>query len=328
MPQSRRSCCPIRRNLLAMLVMGGVVGIAQINFDPMCVGASPQDRGVPFAPPMMDLPPVVPAPELKQTSNQNEVSSDPQELEPASDPHILRGIWALKMASHTIATGVKGFENVSNYTATMFKQERVGGLLSEGQSIELKLRHEPFSVYMKWLTGDSGRQLIYVDGLNDGNLLVQPGGIRGRLTGVLSLDPTGSMAMSESRHPVTKIGILGLAKTILSYQKKDLERAEGFRCELHDNQKFNDRDCYLFNCEYDSEEANPDYRKSTMFIDKELGMPVCVKNFCWGRDVNPETIDEETLVEFYAYDDIQFERELTAADFDQNNRSYRLRVRR
>ena len=82
-----------------------------------------------------------------------------------------------------------------------------------------KIRHEPFSVYMKWLSGDRGRQLIYVDGQNDGKLLVQPGGIKGRLTGVLSLDPSGTLAMSDSRYPIQTAGLLALAKTILEHQK-------------------------------------------------------------------------------------------------------------
>jgi hypothetical protein len=70
------------------------------------------------------------------------------------------------------------------------------------------------------------------------------------------------------------------------------------------------------------------YRKSIVFIDKELSMPVCVKNYTWAKDADPESIDEETLVEFYAYTDMRMEQQLGAADFDQHNKDYKLRVKR
>lgn len=321
-----RSCSPFRRNLLAMLVAGAALGLAHLNYDPVCVGASPHEKLAALAPPVMSLSVAPVVYQVPATDNDGATESAPAPI--PSDPHALTGVWALKMANTMIESGIRRMAAVPDYTAQMYKQERVAGVLSEGQQIELKVRHEPFSVYMKWLSGDRGRQLIYVAGLNDGHLLVQPGGIKGRLTGVLALEPTGSMAMSESRHPVTKIGLLELAKTVAGYQRVDLEKQTGFRCQLLDGQEFEGRPCYLFACEYDSEKANADYRKSVMFIDKELSIPVCVKNYCWGRDVNPESIDEETLVEFYAYSDIQLGRELTAGDFDQHNSDYKLRVRR
>jgi hypothetical protein len=181
---------------------------------------------------------------------------------------------------------------------------------------------------MKWITGDRGRQLIFVDGLNDGNLLVQPGGVRGRFTGVMPLDPNGKMAMSESRYPITTAGLLALAETILQYQHQDIERGRGYRCELRDQQEFEGRPCFLYLIDYDAPEFNEVYRKSIVFIDKELSMPVCVKNYTWAKDVDPEAINEETLVEFYAYTDLRMEQQLGAVDFDQNNEDYKLRIKR
>ncbi len=41
-----------------------------------------------------------------------------------------------------------------DYTCTFTKQERVDGQdLSDVQTMQLKLRHQPFSVYMKWEEG-------------------------------------------------------------------------------------------------------------------------------------------------------------------------------
>ncbi|HWL10719.1 MAG TPA: DUF1571 domain-containing protein, partial [Planctomicrobium sp.] len=232
------------------------------------------------------------------------------------------------MARALLERGCNQFSQVPDYTASMFRQERIGGALSEGQSIELKVRHEPFSVYMKWLSGDRGRQLIYVADQNNGNILVQPGGIKGRLTGLLSLEPTGSMAMAESRHPVTQAGLLQLGHTVMKYQQGDLDRGTGFSCELRDHQEFEGRPCYLYFITYDSPEIHDVYRKSLIYVDKELLLPICVKNYTWAKDATPETLDDETLIEFYAYTDLKIQQQLNATAFDQNNSDYKLRVRR
>ena len=316
-------------NFLAILVACMGIGIAQIHFDPIAIGGSPSEAANPSGPPQVNLPPAPLLPELLNDEAQLDNSAQAQQAASAEDPEVLRGIWALKIVSSMLRKGIDSFQNVPGYTATFFKQERMHGILGDEQSIELKMKHEPFSVYMKWTAGDArGQQLIYVEGLNDGNLLVQPGGIRGRLTGVLSLEPDGTMAMSQARHPVTQAGLVELARTILQYQDADLERGDGFLCELHDNQKFADRDCYLFTCVYENASVNADYRKSLIFIDKELSMPVCVKNYTWAKDANPDTIDEETLAEFYAYSEIQLQKQLIAAEFDASNPDYRMRVRR
>jgi hypothetical protein len=244
------------------------------------------------------------------------------------DPNVLRGVWAVKMAAAMLERGCDSFAKIPDYTCTLFKQERIGGRLNDGQTIDMKIRHEPFSVYMKWLSGDRGRQLIYVDGLNEGRMLVQPGGIKGRLTGVLHLEPEGTLAMSESRYPIMKAGLLELARSILEYQVRDIERGTGFRCELRDHQEFEGRPCYLYQIECEGPEFCDVYRKSIVFIDKDLSMPLCAKSYTWGRDTNPETIDDETLVEFYAYSELRMEQQLSSLDFDQGNKDYKLRVKR
>lgn len=328
MTRRRRSNRYPATNFFAILIACGALAIIHVNSDPTAVGDSPMEVAVKTSPPLLALPPTpsLPQPVIEHTDSDDSSEQVQQYVE---DPTRLQGIWALKMTSTLLRKGMKSFSNVTDYTASMYKQERMNGVLGEGQTIELKMKHEPFSVYMKWLSGDDrGQQAIYVADQNDGKLLVQPGGIKGRLTGVLSLDPEGTLAMASSRHPVTQAGLVELAKTILKYQDADLERGEGFQCELLDNATFGERPCYLFTCIYESEEFNSNYRKSVIYVDKELSMPVCVKNFCWAKDANPETIDEDTLLEFYAYSELELMQKLDETAFDASNRKYRMRVRR
>ena len=81
----------------------------------------------------------------------------------------------------TLEKGLHKLKEVGNYTATLFRQERVNGELLEPQAMSLKLRHEPFSVYMKWLDGGYADEVLYVDGGYDGKLVVNMGGWKSRL---------------------------------------------------------------------------------------------------------------------------------------------------
>ncbi|MFG0332713.1 MAG: DUF1571 domain-containing protein [Maioricimonas sp. JB049] len=333
MKRPRNSRQPARgpvRNVLALCTALAVVTFIHWNSDPVISGTDPefQTASVTSAPRLV-LPPPPALPEAVNDEAAGAETAEPDnQAADVAGPEVLRGRMATLMNVLLLKQGCADFEKIPDYSATLHRQERIGGDLRDPETLVLKLRHEPYSIYMKWKSGDAGRQLIYVEGQNDGKLLVQPGGFKGRLTGVLSLDPSGSLAMSECRYPVTKAGLLELARTVLEFREADLERGSGSRCEMHPDQMLNGRPCYLFIVEYDSPEVNSLYRKTIVYVDKELQMPTCVRNYTWGRDVDPENIDEETLIEYYCYTDIEMSTQLADADFDAANRNYRLRVRR
>jgi hypothetical protein len=261
-----------------------------------------------------------PAPPLALRMAHGEPVSGPASVQSGD---TLTGRWAMLLNVLLLERGCAQFKKTSDYTATFLKQERLGGTLGEVQTLKLKMRHEPFSVYMKWTTGDKGRELIYVDGQNDGKLLVQPGGWKGRLTGTLALDPAGTLAMSETRHPVTKAGLVALGESLLEYHHKNLASPSGWQCELQGQQTVAGRDCYVFVVHYDSPEVCEIYRKSLQYIDCELSLPICVKNYTWPADAAAPASDDDTLIESYTYTDIRFAQRLADADFDQTNSSYR-----
>lgn len=317
-PHSRHAapCCK-RRNLAALLVAGIAVGFLYLNCDPTPAGTRSH------ADLMSDE--LCPPPPSMPFQMAGEGASDAAGL--VSRDHI-SGHWAMMLNVMLLEKGCQSFGEVSNYTAMLHKQERIGSDLGDVQKVECKLRHSPFSIYMKWHTGDIGRELIYVDGQNDGNMVVHPGGWKGRLTGALSLDPCGSMAMAESRHPVTQAGLKRLGETLLKYHRKCLAEPTGWTCDLYDNQKVNGRDCYLVIVNYASPEKSETYRKSMHYIDKELSVPICSRNYGWGEeDADPETLDEQTLIESYTWTNIQIENRLADADFDSTNSDYNFRRR-
>jgi len=255
------------------------------------------------------------------------VAAPVQVVPPPVDAAVVSGMLTGKAAMQRnieiIEKGLADFKKVPDYLATFTKQERIGGDLSSVQKITLKLRHEPLSIYMKWRSGETGQQVIWAEGQYDGKMQVKAGGIKGRL-GTLSLDPSSALAMSQSRHPCTMVGLKCAAEKILQYQKSALEQGIGFQCELRDDAEFDGRPCYRCLVQYDSRQDSSEYRKSEILIDKQLSMPVSVMNFTWAQDADPATIDEQTLIEHYMYTDIQVQQQFADLDFSRANEDYRM----
>ena len=220
--------------------------------------------------------------------------------------------------------GVAFLTQTPNDTAQFSKQEVVGGELLDEQTMLLKLSHKPFSVYLKWLDYDTGREVIYGEGINDGNMLVHPGGWKARLPAI-SMEPDSSLAMAEARHPITQIGMLNLAGKVLEVGRKDLAGKNYARCEQTENQPIDGRDCLCFVTEYRDAASSKEYRKSIILIDKEWSVPLFIKNFGWPTDnvtAVGEELDTATMIEQYTYSEVKFRANLTAFDFDRANEDY------
>ena len=220
--------------------------------------------------------------------------------------------------------GVAFLEKVPDYTAQFSRLEVVNGELLEEQMTSMKVAHKPFNVYMKWENFDTGREVIYGEGLNNGNLLVHPGGWKARLP-PLSMEPDSSLAKAESRHPITQIGLSNLAKTIINSHRRDIEQNAIANCDQAENQRIGGRDCLCFVTEFRDAKSSPEYLKSIVMIDAEWNVPLFIKNFAWPPDAVTavgEELDTATIIEQYSYTDVKLRASLTAADFDRTNEDY------
>ena len=284
-----------------------------------------------------DIPDYVPVEELLSDSSMSpatfvsfnefdESSGDKLDENPADIfPKELQGREALQRNLELLEEGSRRLESIPYYTATFYKQERVNGDLCESQVVQLKLRQQPFSVYMKWLVGDTGQELLYVDGSNNDNLLVRIGGWKGRMLPALNIDPHGSAAMKKSRYPVTELGVGRLAATLMRDRRLDLQRECGYRAKLSQFHKCNERDCYYFELEYLHPSLSSVYRKTVQYIDQEWSLPIYIKNYTWPQcvsNVDLSQLDESTLIEFYSYADLDLEAKLADSDFSRANKSY------
>jgi hypothetical protein len=90
------------------------------------------------------------------------------------------------------------------------------------------------------------------------------------------------------------------------------------------DQKHFDRDCDCWIVEYDDPDVEPTYRKMITYVDKELALPISVRNYGWPEEgvetSDVAALDEATLIEYYGYTEIRFETRLSDADFGKLRR--------
>lgn len=321
-----------RPNLLAILITGLAIGVLVLNFQLQPARAvSRVARRMPKISQLAPRP-IIPAVSNAVTTNDSEQT---ELVKPIGSQQLFEGIVALKLHLALLEKGITWLEKQSDYTAFFHKQEYIEDdeEVTEVQTVEYKVRHEPFSVYMRWLDGDAGREVIYVDGMNDNKMAVHAGGggLKSLLT--LNLDPHGTIAMSESRYPITQSGILNMAKLLVDTRLRDLKQGDKVSCRMGSDQLFDERPCYSFVIEFGSEDVDPLYRKSHVLIDKEWSIPVHVRNYGW-LDVEgdeelaqctPEELDEYSFLESYGYTNIRFNQSMGDLDFDKSNEQYSFR---
>ncbi len=317
---ARKPVSQKRRNLVAILISFAAVSFLYFNFDPTPAGGDFAEA--------VDLDKVTADIAVPTEGSASTTGTTSGQSANGNQSNLLHGQTALLMNVMLLQRGIKKLESIPDYTGTFYKRERVQGALGDAQVMQIKVRHKPFGVYMKWLVGDKGRELLYAAGQYDGNILVKLGGAKGVLVPTVKLDPTGSRAMSESRYPITEIGLLNLSKTIIGYRNSDIKEKKNITCKMFDNQPLNDRKCFCFIIEYDNPGISKTYRKSIIFIDKKWSIPICVQNFGWPdgeTELTGAELDKDTLIEDYRYSNLHLDQKLADAEFDRSNEKYRLR---
>src|SRR5262249_5559274 len=89
----------------------------------------------------------------------------------------------------------QAYQQVQDYTCLLIKQERINGRMPPLNVIDMKVRTQPFSVYLRWIQPrtEAGQEVCYVAGRNDGKMRVHAKGLLGTV-GFVSLDPNDPRA--------------------------------------------------------------------------------------------------------------------------------------
>jgi hypothetical protein len=166
---------------------------------------------------------------------------------------------------------------VSGYTCTLDKTERLDGKVQPQETIAAWFREQPFSVQLEWeKNARLAKRSLYVKGQNNEKLLVLPNGRLLSLAGIVTRDPDGSSARSSGRYPQTEFGIkIGTERTVTDWEAARNRKA--LHVEYLGQKKIaevGDRVCYVFKrSQYDKPEQDG-IIEATMYIDKETWLQV------------------------------------------------------
>ena len=322
MPRNRNVQSPGKRNFLAICASAISIGAICCNFDPVPAGDDIQVARVTPSMTAIDSTADVPLPPGTQAGSASNVIALPDAMESrTSGSGELNNNDAIKFSLLLLKDGGRFIDNIDNYRVSFEKRERIKGDIGEVEIMELKIRHSPaFSIYMKWKNGDTGRQLLYNDEYDDKLMVVKLGGLKGRILPPLKLNPFGSEAKAGARYPVTEAGISGMIRQMIMHRENDLRHGHGIECVRLANQVFDERECYCFKYEYSCPKFNELYRKSIVLMDTRYHVPLKVTSYTWTDNTegkSAEELDEMTLIEDYAFRQLNLGAKLVAEDFSR-----------
>lgn len=217
--------------------------------------------------------------------------------------------------------GIDEIERIQDYSATLIKRERIDGKLLEHEYMFVKIRHKPFSVYMYFLGPEKkkGQEVIYVEGANDGKMQAHGTGIQ-KLFGTVALDPTGQIAMTDNRYPITEIGIVTLVRRLIEVGEKDVQYGE---CEVKyfPGAKIENRLCTCLRVIHPVPRRNFLFNVAQIYVDDELNLPIRYEAYDWPAEEG----GKPQLTEEYTYLNLKLNNGFTDADFDIRNPNYQFK---
>ena len=182
-------------------------------------------------------------------------------------------------------SGLEGCRaNVSDYTALLVKRERIGDSLGVHEFMYVKVRNrkiangqtaQPLSVYLNFLKPSSvkGREVIYVENQNDGNIVAHEGGFKGKFLPTVSIPPDGMLAMRGQRYPMTEIGVENLIVKLIE-RGEQARQFPDVRCEFRKNARVKDRTCTVLQLTQPTKRPELEFYQAQIFIDDAINMPI------------------------------------------------------
>ena len=235
--------------------------------------------------------------------------------------------------------GLRRIQNdIKDYECLIVKRERIRGVLNEYEYMYAKIRNHKeeggkvtatISVYLNFQkpANIAGREVIWVEGANNGKLCAHEGGLLGRLPAVW-LDPSGAMAMRGNLYPITEIGIENLIAKLIERGTREKNADPKGQATVVTTTKgaklgsgADKRSCTILQISHPNNLGGFEFKLAQIFIDDEYNVPVRYIAYGW-----PEAGEKgDKILEEYNYTKIKLNVGLTEADFEPANPNYKFR---
>ena len=206
-------------------------------------------------------------------------------------------------------------EALPGYEATFYKREVVGRSTIT-QRMRLKIRHKPFSVYLYFEEPSAGREVIYVEGKNNGKLIAHEAGLLS-IAGVMELSPTDALVMKENRYPITKAGIANTLRIMITEWEKEMKYGET-EVKTFNNAKLGNLKCRVIETSHPRPRRQFNNHKIRLWVDASSGFPVRMQKYGFPRKAG----EPAPIIEEYTFMNLKTDVRLSDADFDRNNSKY------
>lgn len=223
---------------------------------------------------------------------------------------------------------------VRDYRGKLVMRERIQGLLQPREFMDFKIRHRhveksgravPFSVYLNYRSPSKvkGREVLFVEGANDGKMVATRGGGKALNDITLWLPPTSARAMRGKHYPITDFGVMNLTRRLIEYGTDEMELEAGRDAQVRFTKgaKIDKRPCVMIEVKHPERRAGLHYHVARIFVDEEHQVPVRYAAYSWP----PEKGELPLLMEEYTYLNLELNVGFSDADFDATNSEYAFR---
>lgn len=207
----------------------------------------------------------------------------------------------------------QAYANVRDYSCLFVKRERVKGVLLPENVMTMRVRANPFAVYMRWQAPRNieGQEVCYAVGKHNGQMRVHSTGVLG-LAGWVSLDLRDPRAMETSRHTLAEAGIGYLIDKHIERwnEERKLNKTQVKIAEY----EFAKRRCIRIESSHPGSRPGEFYAyRGVLYIDKESKLPIRSEMYDWPKAGGAP---EGDLLECFSYVDLKLNVGLPANAFD------------
>ncbi|HVJ85430.1 MAG TPA: DUF1571 domain-containing protein [Caulifigura sp.] len=252
-------------------------------------------------------------PGLSAPNPMAQASASGSKYPPVDERHPLAP--ALKLAR----SSRKSLESVRDYECLFIKREQLNGAVVT-QTMEMKLREEPFSVYLKSQDPNPGREILFVKGQNDNKLLAHEGSGLKSLVGTVPLALDAPQVRAENRHPITEIGMRNLIDQVIAQWEFEGQYGES-NVQYFPDARIGGVSCPAIECSHPLPRKQFRFHISRLYIDAQSNLPVRIENYEFPAAAG----QDPPLVEEYTYVKVQTNVGLTNKDFSDRNPAYKFR---
>ena len=217
-------------------------------------------------------------------------------------------------AINWISNYAQNLDRVREYKCLLVKRERINGELSESDYLRLKIRHQPHSVYIRYLTRRNP-QLLYVEGTHDDKILAVPG--RGCSLGVLRIPRESKLFAFLGHYSPIELGMRRTFHRFRTLLEADKQLGE-WNVKVSEAAKINSRACTIMKLTQKSHLAGCKFYRMHVFVDNEMQIPIRFARWDW--PANGET--EPPLTEEFTFIKMNLEPQFDDEDFNERNPAY------